>query len=380
MLNELQIVLLIFASVVLIGLYFFSRSRKKTLNKSSENSQSASQSRDSSTDDVKKTHQEPKIDKIKAKEALHNLGSKHSPVSEQTHARITAESQSNLVKKQLSSKAPAEDHVEVVTDSVNQAQQELAIDATIPHAENTLTEEERFNQNQGVLSFGDEFDIPEDAKDKDTVKNENDAVKASDNELDAVEYVAETSQTTGGKHHVLVVDDPGLNGEIDAAMAPEEVKPSFGIPPEQKVRKPVSATNKAPQAFIIMILSTGKEFSMTDVNAALRGVGLTLSDKSIFVKKDPTGNPIIRVANMLEPGTFPEENLENYHTPGVVMILELPTTVRAPAAMDDLILMSRKISQRLGGRLYDMDRHLIRESDIQSMRDTALDYESEPLT
>lgn len=61
------------------------------------------------------------------------------------------------------------------------------------------------------------------------------------------------------------------------------------------------------------------------------------------------------------------------------MILELPTTVKAPAAMHDLIMMARKVSQRLQGRLYNMERQLLKESDLQTMREEAVKYESEPL-
>lgn len=104
-----------------------------------------------------------------------------------------------------------------------------------------------------------------------------------------------------------------------------------------------------------------------------------MTDQQIFSLKDNMGNDFIRVANMLEPGTFPTEELDKYSTPGVAMILELPTSVRAPKAMHELIMMARKVSQRLNGRLYNMERQLVKESDLQSMRDAALDYESEPL-
>lgn len=85
---------------------------------------------------------------------------------------------------------------------------------------------------------------------------------------------------------------------------------------------------------------------MPQLNHALLGVGLTFSEQGLYVKKDNMGNEIIKVANLLEPGFFPKEDLENYATPGVAMILELPSTVRAPAAMHDLIMMDRALEQR----------------------------------
>lgn len=371
--NELQQVLIIFAVVVIAGLYFLSRSRQDDIKKSSVQS---SQPEDSKVKESRSPNPvlaktkttrddiEAEVDEnyAKASAALNNLGEKHEPISAETEQRIIAESQ-----------------------LANQEDVNQKVTAT-PTKQTT---EELYDQNQGMLSFGEEFDIPPaifETKDEPQTNVEQESVAASTSNQISTDH-AETKDSNsepfsnGGKHHVLVVDDPGLNGEIDESTVPvEAVKPTFGIPGEDiKIRKVLSGTNKEPQAFVIMMLSTGQEFAMVDINQALRGVGLTYSEQSIYAKTDNMGKPFIKVANVLEPGIFPSENLESYTTPGVVMILELPTTVRAPAAMDDLILMARKISQRLGGRLYDMDRHLISESDIQNMRDTALDYESEPL-
>ena len=121
-----------------------------------------------------------------------------------------------------------------------------------------------------------------------------------------------------------------------------------------------------------------EEFLMSKINHTLHGVGLVLSDSGIFVKKDSMGNEIIRVANLLEPGVFSKDDLVNskMSSAGIVLILELPTTVKAPAVMHDMILMARKISQSLNGRLYNMDRQLTKESDLQKMRDTAVAYET----
>ncbi len=171
-----------------------------------------------------------------------------------------------------------------------------------------------------------------------------------------------------------------MNGEIDtSSLPPEHIKPSFGIPEDKIKPKAVSATGKKPEVFVILVMSSTGEFEMPLLNQALLGVGLKMTDQQIFSLKDNMGNDFIRVANMLEPGTFPTEELDKYSTPGVAMILELPTSVRAPKAMHELIMMARKVSQRLNGRLYNMERQLVKESDLQSMRDAALDYESEPL-
>lgn len=168
----------------------------------------------------------------------------------------------------------------------------------------------------------------------------------------------------------------------EAGVPAEEAPVTFGRP-ENTNSVVMETTDRVvektePESFVIVVMSTGNEFSMKSVQHALLGVGLEFSADQLYVKKDSMGSTIITVANLLEPGTFPAENLEQFTTPGVVLILQLPTTVRAPAAMHDLIMMSRKISQRLNGRLYNADRHLLKESDLQAMRDAAIAYESAP--
>jgi len=349
--NELQQVLLIFAVVVIAGLYFLSRSRQNAIKKNSE--QETQQPTEQSVHSVSHSIS----DSEKAAEALNNLGNPHIPLSESTEKRITeGNGFSNSDLKQ---------EIFVSNQSMSSVEPQI----------------ESVNVNQGVLSFGEEFDIPAQNPTKAVDPSELLKTDLDPNSVTTAKAETPSEKTSSGKHHVLVVDDPGMIGEIDENAVPADfVKPSFGIPAEELTnKKKMASTNKEPEVYAIMVMSTGQEFPMSLVNQALLGVGLTHSDQGIFVKNDNMGNAFIKVANMLEPGTFPLENLEGYVTPGVALILELPTTVRAPAAMHDLIIMARKISQKLNARLYDMNRHLIKESDLQSMRDAALDYESEPI-
>ncbi|MBD3776985.1 MAG: cell division-like protein [Thiotrichales bacterium] len=237
----------------------------------------------------------------------------------------------------------------------------LQIDDSQPQ----LGEEHQVPENQAKLPFDDEFQLQ--------------PSNVTVNETSQPEAVA----ANGPKHHVLHVEELYTLEELNAPSASSS-KVRFGIPPEQQGESPGQSqgAKTEPEIFALLVLSTGgsgQEFSMEAVNQALLGVGLSFSKNQIYVTTDSKGREIIRVANILEPGTFPTDNLQNHTTPGIALILQLPTSIRAPAAMHDLIMMARKISQRLNGRLYNMERHLIKESDLQAMRDAAVEYESVPL-
>ncbi len=291
--NELQMVLIVLAILVIISLYFFQNNKEKKTIEEKTNSD--------------KAHSD-------AEDSLNNLGDSHIPVLLPQHSTSDDTDDPKIPASQLD--------FSFDDDNLNYPQPSVDI-------ENNLMESPR--------------------KPKHIV-------------LDAEE----------------LLQDPNFEHVIKDEKKSKTSTPDFGIPKEQKINSPtINIETKDSEVFIIMIMGT-EDFKMTDLNQTLHGVGLTLSNKDIFVKKDSYGKDIIKVANLLEPGTFSKAQLEdeNLTSSGVVLILELPCTVKAPAAMADMIEMSRKISQRLNGRLYDMKRQLIKESYFQKMRDQAVAYES----
>lgn len=294
--NELQQILIVFAIIVIVGLYLLQKRKNKSATTPSTSSQS----------DVETSQSPSSKIKTNAGAALNELGDAHIPVSDETNHRL--------------------------------------------HLEDEVPE------NQLGLSFGEGF------------------------EASKSEPVIEEPTKTA-RHIVIEAEDvTPVDGFVPEANG---TKPSFGVPKEPSPMSVEISQQKdnvektEPQVFVLIVMGT-EEFLWPKVNQTLQGVGLSPSENNIFAKKDSMGNEIIRVANLLEPGVFPVDEPTNneFKTPGVVLILELPTTVKAPAVMHDMIMMARKISQRLNGRLYNGERHLIKESDLQQMRDEAVAYES----
>ncbi|PLA74167.1 cell division-like protein [Hydrogenovibrio sp. SC-1] len=294
--NELQQVLLIFAMIVIVGLYLLNKAKSKKHPADANQQQTSSQSKGDNSHD------------------LNDLGEAHLPLSEKTQHRLHLDEDSQL-------------------------------EETVPDA-------------QLGLSFGQEFEVHKTAK----------------------------SQTKS--EQVTLAEDRRKPQEIQIESIEEEADESSvaEADPEQETKKetvavqPTADTKDQPDEKIFALIIMGSEdFVWPKVNQTLQGVGLLPSDSGIFVKNDTMGQELIRVANLLEPGTFPlEEPVNSDHKiAGLVLILTLPTSVSATSVMREMIMMARKISQRLNGRLYDVERHLIKESDLQSMRDAAAQYEAD---
>ena len=264
--NELQQVLLVFAVIVVVGLYLFSRQRN----------QESGQDQD------------------------------QDPIQDQAHSNISS----------------SNDPLETV-DLPDQSNPELTqTPPTSPRADAVagFEPEDYVPEAQAKLPFGDDFEL--------TPPN-----------IDAV----------------VEIDD----------MQPEELE----------LTQPGSLTPRPPQVFAILVLSSHQEFSLNQVSQTLKSIGLSFSDKGTFVKKT-NQKTTLQVANIMEPGLFPAEPIEGLTTPGVALITELPCAVAGSKAIDDLIMTARRISQRLNGRMYDMQRHLLRESDLQAMREAASEFEA----
>lgn len=206
----------------------------------------------------------------------------------------------------------------------------------------------------------------------------------SDNKL----KVSDSPNEHGGKHFVLEVDDPAMTGELDETkFPPMHEMPKFGRPDEilkqnavnhqVEIKQPIESAPE-PKAFVLVIKSAQNIYSMERVHQIMQALGAKLNDKNLYTyaTKPIQGDGYVTVANLIEPGTFPTENIENINTPGVVLILELPSFVTAASAMHDMIMLARKLVGHFQGHILNEKFEKIKESDLQSMREQSLEYDS----
>ncbi len=138
-------------------------------------------------------------------------------------------------------------------------------------------------------------------------------------------------------------------------------------PPEQQ--EPVVVQQS--QIFALLVLSPSRELSRKQIHSAMEASRLSFSQDGTYIHCDNVGNPVFRVANVVEPGFFPALDDDSFRTQGIALVLELPSTITPYRAMDEFITIARKVSQSLDGKLYDAQRHVIKESDLKAMREYA---------
>ncbi|SFR50309.1 cell division protein ZipA C-terminal FtsZ-binding domain-containing protein [Thiomicrospira sp. ALE5] len=252
------------------------------------------------------------------------------------------------------------------------AKEDVAIPSMKPNSDLHTESNSTDNRDQPITEQPIDTSDKHDAFDYLQAKLELEAEMERKQDLAASTYASQTPSDEA-KHKVLEIDDMY---PADNTFYAAETRDGRSESMSAASQLEVPLDNSEPENFAILVLSIADEFSLKAIDQVLRTNGLTFNGEAgIFVKR-VNDKTVLRVANIFEPGVFPAEWEEGASTAGIAIILQLPTHIKAPRAMDELILTARRVSQSLRGRMYDMERRMIRETDLQAMRERALDYET----
>jgi len=77
---------------------------------------------------------------------------------------------------------------------------------------------------------------------------------------------------------------------------------------------------------------------------------------------------LFSIASLVEPGTFPIKDMENFQCPGIVLFFQPPQVDDPLSVFDDLVATCHELSVRLGGEEWDEKRQPLSHEKIQQMR------------
>jgi cell division protein ZipA len=83
---------------------------------------------------------------------------------------------------------------------------------------------------------------------------------------------------------------------------------------------------------------------------------------------------LLGLANIVEPGTFDEEQMRTFDTPGLVLYLHLPAPIEAREAFSVLIDTGRKLAEVLEGDLCDETRSVLTNQTIGHLKEKVEAY------
>ncbi|MCK9622969.1 MAG: cell division protein ZipA C-terminal FtsZ-binding domain-containing protein [Methylobacter sp.] len=181
--------------------------------------------------------------------------------------------------------------------------------------------------------------------------------------------------------HPLTSDASDIKGDFDiASLAASESH--AGVHPHEyydedddedyyeqddDIEPPPRATAPAIIQFSI-ITKADEDFNGADLVEAFEAVGLEYGSLKIFERLDANRLVDYGVACIVEPGTFPDKDLENFYCPGIVFFMQPEALDDAPAVFDDYVETINTLAAKLDGVILDHRRQPLTEATVQAIR------------
>ncbi|MBA2778042.1 cell division protein ZipA [Billgrantia kenyensis] len=138
--------------------------------------------------------------------------------------------------------------------------------------------------------------------------------------------------------------------------------------------------SQADEIIVISVLSRDDEgFSGEALLDLMLACGLRYSsDMGIFHRfetEDPDSELQFSMVNVLKPGTFPIEAMDEFRTPGVTLLMPLPGALDTAAAFEAMVETAMVIVRNLGGELKDENHSVMTAQTVEFARQRVQEFE-----
>jgi cell division protein ZipA len=121
-------------------------------------------------------------------------------------------------------------------------------------------------------------------------------------------------------------------------------------------------------ASINVVANSREGFPGRTIDAVLNDLGLRFGEMNIYHSIDDNGRLSFSLANLYQPGYFEPEKLNDFHTKGVTLFMQVPRISDSIGAFSRMIETGKQLADQLGGRLVDQDMKPLTDSGINAIR------------
>ena len=210
--------------------------------------------------------------------------------------------------------------------------------------------------------------------------------RGSEEEYDDLDYDEDdapyaTGRETRGR---AVREVPEAPGPATPAAPPAVAAAPERAPrgPARERQAPEEAADQGVPAPLLIQLSVAKrygEFPGGDLLEVAESCGLRPGDMDIFHcldEFDDGTRVYFSMANMVKPGTFPFDDMDDFSTPGVMLFAQLDGKPEDLTILEEMIATARKLATTLGGDVYDDSRRPLTVRKEEEMRNAVLANEA----
>lgn len=190
-------------------------------------------------------------------------------------------------------------------------------------------------------------------------------------------YLWERSRGSGDEQ-----DDEEDYGTSDAAQhGRTKQEPQFGSLAEgaPHTEGALRDDDETPLLIQLSVAKRTGEFAGPDILEVSESCGLRPGEMDIFHCLDEfdDGTRIyFSMANMVKPGTFPFDAMEDFSTPGMMLFAQLEGYPEDLTVLEEMIATARKLANSLGGDVLDNTRRPLTVRKEEEMRTAVLAHET----
>jgi len=164
-----------------------------------------------------------------------------------------------------------------------------------------------------------------------------------------------------GQHAVSGQDSllEATEAEVSLTMTESEPEPESESEPEVVAKE--TETLPEPQDVLVlhMVAGEGQELNGAELLPSLLSLNFKFGDMSIFHRHEDnagTGKTLFSLANMVKPGVFNLDDMEQFTTEGVVLFMTLPCHGDPLMNFSIMLNSAHQLADDLGGQLLDGGR------------------------
>lgn len=145
--------------------------------------------------------------------------------------------------------------------------------------------------------------------------------------------------------------------------------------PEPGPDEPASTAGEPEKILVVHVRAApGEVFEGSELEQIFQAEGLAYGKLGAYHLLGGRGRSLFMVASMVEPGTFPEEEMNGFTTRGLSLFMVLPGAGDADT-LARMIACARRMASRLGGEVLDDSGSTLTNQRATHMREEIIEFQ-----
>ncbi len=124
----------------------------------------------------------------------------------------------------------------------------------------------------------------------------------------------------------------------------------------------------------VVLIARDGPVSGKQIREALQTVDMRFGEMNIYHRLNAHGQALFSLASVVEPGSFPENQNEDFSTPGLVLFTQLPGVQEGLSIYSDMLFTGERLAALLNAELHDESRSVLTRQTIEHTRDKILEH------